>query len=161
MTNPKPNEIVTLLQREGSVSDAHAHRPIFADPFKVEGRMPWIALPKLETPASDRLNLRWQGVERLPKVRSGKRFQGNFRLSPAWYSLSAFSARGSSFPASASAAICRSHLSAMYSSNQRLNAASSSGENSRTHFSTFSTALTKQQYVVSADLKRPSPCTTE
>src|SRR5215213_7582162 len=117
MTNPEPKEIVTLLQGKSAVGDTDADRPILSDSFEVERGMRRIVLPELEALSGQRLNFGRQGIESLPEVRPGERFQGNFRHSPAWYSLRAFSARWSSLPASASAAIWRSHLSAMYSSN--------------------------------------------
>jgi len=144
ITNPKPNKVVASLEGKGTVGDANPDRPILTYPLEVQGRMPRVWPPEFESLTGNFLDFLWQGIKGLPKTGSCQRLQGNRRHSPASYSLSAFSARGSSLPVPASASIWRSHLSAMYCSNHRLNSTSCSGVSCRTDFSTFSTALIKR-----------------
>jgi hypothetical protein len=155
IANPKPNKIVASLEGESTVGDPNSDGPVLTYPFEVQGRVPGIALPEFEPFPGNFLDFLWQGIEGLPKTGSRERFQGNGRHSPASYSLSAFSARVSNLPVPASASTWRSHLSAMYCSNHRLNSTSCSGVSCRTDLSTFSTALIKGTLPQFGPLEKP------
>ncbi len=126
--DPKPDIRIPFFPGQGTVTEANSDRPIFADRFEMKRGMRAIFLPKLVVLDGKFSDFSRQSIEQLPEAGSGQRVhEGNLVQRPALYSVKASSANASSLPASASRAICASHLAARYSSNQRENSTNSCG----------------------------------
>ena len=123
----------------------HAQRPVvqphtntveatIGDSLEVQRRVRRLKFELCVVPPGQGLNLGGQRVQALPEALRCGVLQSS-RTDPARWSASASAASASSFPESASWAICRSHAAASNSANQWRNSASSAAGKASTAFS--------------------------
>ena len=140
--NPKPNQILAILNSCRTIMNAHAHRPIPADFFEMQRRMLRVAFQQREISVGELLNFAWKLFVEFPELWIGAMRHKSVQR-PLRKSLMASSASASRRPAATSCSNCLSQASASNSANQLRKVANSSAESLLTAVSISLIVLTQ------------------